>query len=69
MRVSAYVSACVYVDVCVYVRVRVLYVMKMIDLRPPVSLSDCKLSLLHIIGIIGNDGNYLHPLAPAWSRA
>ena len=35
MRVSAYVRACVYVDVCVYVRVRVLYVMKMIDLRPP----------------------------------
>ena len=29
------VCACVYVDVCVYVRVRVLYVMKMIDLRPP----------------------------------
>ena len=55
MHVSVYVRACVYVDVCVYVRVRVLYVMKMIDLRPPVSLSDCKLSLLHIVGIIGND--------------
>ena len=35
VHVSVYVRACVYVDVCVYVRVRVLYVMKMIDLRPP----------------------------------